>query len=494
MLSFVIMKKVAVIGSGIAGIAAAIRLAAKGYSVEVFEKNAGPGGKLSEFSLGAFRFDAGPSLFTMPHFVDELFHLFGENPRDYFRYQQIDPVCRYFYPDGTCFDAPATPELLAREISNATGEKEAEILRFLRKSKRLYQLTARFFIYGSFHRCKDFLNREFLRQLIYLPEYEVFSTMEKSLRTRFSDPRVVQFFSRYATYNGSNPYTAPATLHVIPSLENEFGAFLPEKGMYDITRQLVKLAERHGVVFHYNAPVTKIQVENRQAKGIVSADTFVPTDIVISNIDVYFTYRDLLSLPEKATAIARRERSSSALVFNWGMDKTFPALELHNVFFSKHYRQEFDHIFRQHTVSEDPTVYLFISAKKIPGDAPAGSENWFTMINVPANRGQDWEIITRQARENVIRKLETMLQTPVRPHIQAESILDPVKMEAATGSFMGSLYGTSSNSKMAAFRRHANFSPGIHRLYFTGGSVHPGGGIPLCLSGAKIMAGLIPSA
>ncbi|MEX8548291.1 MAG: phytoene desaturase family protein, partial [Mucilaginibacter sp.] len=312
--------------------------------------------------------------------------------------------------------------------------------------------------------------------------------------------KMVQYADRFATYNGSNPYKAPATLNVIPHLEQHFGAYFPDGGMYQITLSLVALAERLGVVFHYNSSVEKIVIEKRQVKGVLVGEErgaesggrkaqMITADLVISNMDVYFTYKKLLSeypklIPEKTL---RQERSSSALIFYWGINKTFPQLDLHNIFFSNDYQQEFEHIWKQKNVGSDPTIYLNITSKFLPNDAPHGCENWFTMINVPANQGQDWDKLIAKARANIIQKLSKALGEDIGKLIVCESILDPRSIESKTSSYQGSLYGTSSNSQFAAFLRHANKSSKIKNLFFCGGSVHPGGGIPLALLSAKIV-------
>jgi phytoene dehydrogenase-like protein len=189
--------------------------------------------------------------------------------------------------------------------------------------------------------------------------------------------------------------------------------------------------------------------------------------------------------------VLRQERSSSALIFYWGVKREFDQLGLHNIFFSENYEKEFRNIFEEGKVCNDPTVYINITSKMEAGMAPAGSENWFVMVNVPANKGQDWERLKKEVREMVVRKLSRILETDLSTFIETEETLDPLTIESKTMSYMGSLYGTSSNSKMAAFLRHPNFSKGYDGLYFVGGSVHPGGGIPLCLRSAAIMSNMV---
>ncbi|QHS54446.1 phytoene desaturase [Mucilaginibacter sp. 14171R-50] len=486
-------KKAVIIGAGIAGIATAIRLAVKGYKVEVFEANGYPGGKLSEIEQDGYRFDAGPSLFTMPQYVDKLFKLAGKNPADYFTYQKLDVVCKYFYEDGTRISAFADTRQFAGEIENKTGEPAASVIKHLANSADIYSITNHVFLERSLHRLQTYLRIDTLRSILRFPKIDPFRTMHKANKAGFKDKRVVQLFDRYATYNGSNPYMAPATLNVIPHLEQHFGAYFPEGGMYSITQNLVKLAEELGVKFNYNSRVDDIVVINGKAKGIRSNGQNIMADMVISNMDVWFTYTRLLSKypqlhPKK---ILNQERSSSALIFYWGIKKQFASLDLHNIFFSADYKAEFDHIWKRQDIFHDPTVYVNISSKLKPDDAPPGCENWFVMINVPANNGQDWDKLIAGARGRITAKISRLLGEDITSLIVNESILDPRSIEGRTSSYKGSIYGTSSNNQFAAFLRHANQSSKVKGLYFCGGSVHPGGGIPLCLLSAKIVSEMI---
>jgi phytoene desaturase len=483
-------QKAVIIGAGIAGIATAIRLAVKGYIVDVYEANSYPGGKLSEIEQNGYRFDAGPSLLTMPQYVDELFALAGKKPADYFTYQKLNVVCKYFYEDGTRLNAYADTKQFAEEIETQTGEPAASVVKHLANSRDIYSITNHVFLERSLHRLKTYLRWDTLRSIFRFLQIDPFRTMHKANASGFKDKRVVQFFDRYATYNGSNPYQAPATLNVIPHLEHHFGAYFPNGGMYSITQSLVKLAEELGVKFRYNYKVDEIVVINNKAKGIRSKGENILADVVVSNVDVWFTYNKLLSNhpqlhPKK---ILNQERSSSALIFYWGVKKQFPQLDLHNIFFSADYKAEFEHIWKQEDIYHDPTVYLNISSKLNPDDAPGGCENWFVMINVPANNGQDWNKLIANTRENILAKLSRLLGEDIGPLIVNESILDPRSIESKTSSYKGSIYGTSSNNQFAAFFRHANQASKIDGLYFCGGSVHPGGGIPLCLLSAKIVS------
>ena len=484
--------KAIIIGAGIAGLASAIRLAVQGFAVDVFEKNPYPGGKLSDFELNGYRFDAGPSLFTQPQNIEELFALAGEPMDSCFEYSKMPISCNYFYEDGTIVHAHADKQLFAKELANKLGETEKSLLTYLKRSERMYKDIGSIFLNHSLHKKSTLLKASVLKAIKATRLPYLLSTMHRMNAAHFKNPKTVQLFNRYATYNGSNPYKAPGMLSLIPHLEHNEGSFYPKGGMISITNALYQLAIKKGVSFHFNTPVDRIILQEKKVTGVVVNHENIFSDIVVSNMDVYFTYKHLLGDPHKSKKLLKQERSSSALIFYWGIKKEFPALGLHNIFFAKDYQAEFDHLFRLKKMYGDPTVYINITAKCEPGlQAPDGKENWFVMVNAPANVGQDWETYRAKYRAAIIAKLNRLLQTDIEPLIEEEQVLDPVLIESKTASFMGSLYGTSSNSKMAAFLRHPNFSKTIKGLYFVGGSVHPGGGIPLCLKSAKIMSEIV---
>ncbi len=448
---------------------------------------------MGERFLGAYRFDTGPSLFTRPDLVDELFTLCGRNPHTDFHYRQLPVVCHYFYPDGHTFQAPAGKEALALAMQQSFGEPAANVLRFFRKSAFLYRITAPVFLERSLHRLSTYLRPTGIRGILSLPFIDMLPSMASKNEKTFRTPYARQFFNRFATYNGSNPYRAPATLNVIPHLETVMGAYYPDGGMVQIARSLHKLAEQQGVVFHFNSKVKNIAVAGGRVSGLVLENgDFFEAALVLSNADVYHTYRHLLpvAMPKR---VAEVDSSSSALIFYWGVKQHFPQLGLHNIFFSADYKKEFEQIWDSKTAPEDPTIYINITSKCDAADAPEDGENWFVMVNVPAHDGQDWALVTKELRRRVIAKLSALLHVNLEALIEQEDVLDPVLIESRTSSFRGALYGSSSNKRMAAFFRQRNKSAQIKGLYFAGGSVHPGGGIPLCLLSAKIAASLTPA-
>jgi len=482
------MKKIGIIGAGIGGIALALRAAHKGYEVHVFDKNPYPGGKLAEIKLNKYRFDAGPSLFTQPDLVNELFELFDKNPSDYFHYQQLDTICHYFWEDGTQLKTYADPKKSIQEIATQLGEDINTIEAYFQHFKNGFEIIQPLFLEKSLHKWSTWLSKDALRGYLNLNKLGITTTMHSFHKKRFKNPKTIQLFNRYATYNGSDPYQTPATLTVIPHLEFHLGAYFPKGGMVEIINSLVKLAQEIGIHFHLNEAVEEIQLRNGFVSDIRTSKGNYAFDFIGSNSDITPLYRKLfkpqdIKLPEK---LLQQEKSSSGIIFYWGINKEFPQLGVHNIFFSEDYQAEFKSIFTDKTIYHDPTVYLHISSKVEKTDASEGGENWFILINTPHNIGQNWEEYVAKSKEFILQKLNRILGVSIEDYLEEEDYLDPQRIENRTSSAGGALYGNASNNAFSAFLRHPNFSKKIPNMVWVGGSVHPGGGIPLSLSSAKI--------
>lgn len=485
-------KKAVVIGSGIAGMAAAIRLRMLGAEVQVFEKNTYPGGKLTAFSLGDYRFDAGPSLFTLPQLLDELIAMTGRKPDECFPYYRHPIACRYFWQDGTKLTAYGDAHAFGKEAERVLGVPARRIVAYLTHARRTYERVGHIFLQRSLHELSTWLSADVLRALSSLHTYHLLGSLHRFNQKKLQHPKLVQLFDRFATYNGSSPYLTPGIMHIIPHLEHGIGTFMPKQGMHAITQVLFSLAKDIGVSFHFGQQVGQILTDiHSRVKGVRVGKQVIEADWVVSNMDIVPTYRLLLADKPAPERILRYPRSSSAFIFYWGVRRKHPDLDLHNIFFSDDYRAEFEAIFSGHHPYKDPTIYINITSKLVPTDAPPDGENWFVMLNVPANTGQDWHMIGQQLRHIVLQKLSQQLGYPVESYIDVEDTLSPVDIEQKTASYQGSLYGASSNGIWSAFMRHPNFTNRIRGLYFVGGSVHPGGGIPLCLLSAKIVQQLI---
>ncbi|MDZ7846428.1 MAG: 1-hydroxycarotenoid 3,4-desaturase CrtD [Owenweeksia sp.] len=423
------------------------------------EANDYPGGKITELRGGGYRFDAGPSLFTMPAFVDELFTLTGRNPSDYYEYQRKEIACQYFWEDGTELTAWSDVQKFACRAAQKTGVEALAVTNDLKSASQTYDAIKGVFLEKSLHRFENYFHKDVLKAMVNLHKLHLLSTLHEVNEAKLKEPKMTQLFNRFATYNGSDPYHTPGVMHLIPHLEHNLGTYYPKGGMHQVVMSLYQLAIDVGVKFYFNEPVVNIKVENSRVSGVQTRHAHYRADQVFSNMDVVPTYRKLLADQPAPERTLRQPRSSSALIFYWGIKKLFPKLDLHNIFFSNNYKSEFNHLSEKGEVYDDPTVYINITSKEDTQDAPRDCENWFVMVNVPPNIGQNWDVLIAEVRKNVISKLNRMLRIDLEKLIDYESTLDPRDIEAKTSSYQGALYGASSNNTMAAFLRHPNFNP-----------------------------------
>jgi len=479
-------KRIIVIGAGIGGLASACLFAAQGHRVSVYEKNSTPGGKMQQLKKNGYRFDTGPSLFTMPFQLETLFDMCGEKLENYLLYTDLKPLTRYFFQDGLVFDNYLDKEENAREIQKFAPESVDEYNKFLKRAEKIYHKTSHAFLFNPLYSFRDFKKLKYIDFL----GINAFSTVAQKVDKKITSPHLRQFFKRFTTYNGSSPYKAPATLNVIPHVELNQGGFYVKSGMIQIVEALVKLGKKLGVQFHFNQIVHQISVENDRVKGInLKNGTFVESDAVIANSDATDTILNLLS--DDAISNSRKakqskiEPSCSGFVMMMGCRKRWSQLRHHNVFFSKDYKKEFEEIFDEKHLPQDPTIYIANTSWSDPADAPENSSNLFVLVNAPyINGNQNWEELSEKYSSFIIEELERRGLDGLEKSIEVFEIINPKDFLELYRSNRGSIYGTSSNNKFSAFLRPKNKLRGIHNLYLVGGSTHPGGGIPLVIQSA----------
>lgn len=479
-----------IIGGGVAGLSVALRLRKRGDKVLVLEKNPYIGGKMNQYESKGYRWDTGPSLFTIPTLVDELYELYGRNPRDYYDYHTDDTACRYFFKDGTRVRFYTNRERLKQELAEKFGAKDtAAVDTYLDKSRDKYDSLGQVFLQNSIHKMGELPWGEVVKMAPKIPGMDLFKSLNKVNQKKFDDPRLIQIFNRYTTYNGSNPYQASGVYSMIAHLEQNVGTFFPKKGMRSIVEGLYKLGQEVGVEYKLG-----VNVQNCAPKGegfvVTTTDKEYQTKRLVCAMDCVHFYKNILQDNGLYEKYKKQESSTSALIYYLGVKKEFPELGLHNIFFSQDYEGEFQHLFNKKEIPVDSTVYVHISSKVNPEDAVEGGENWFVMQNMPAGaiiKEEEQEAIL----ERVLTRLEKELGKDIKPYIETKKVWTPKGIELDTGAFRGSVYGAASNAKTAALSRHPNFSKKYDNLYFCGVTVHPGGGIPLAIQSAKIVDKLV---
>ncbi len=486
--------KVGIVGAGLGGLATAVRLAAAGYAVDIYDKQPGPGGKAFEERIGGYRFDTGPSLVTMPWVFEELFQAAGRRLDDYLTLLPLETICTYFYSDAGPLRAYSDLDRFAGEMEAVIGEPAENVRAHLRYCRRIEQIAGELFLTKSLHELSTYVSGLFWRSLFRVGGIDPFRTMAQAGQRHFETKEARQLFNRYATYNGSSPYRTPATLNIVPSVEYHGGGFAVRGGIYAIPMALDRLCDELGVRRYYDTAVRRILSDDRRSVcGLEVAGEEVPYDAVVSDADAFATYTELLE-DDHARDFRRYrvlEPSSSGLVHYWGVSRSTGELGLHNIFFSDDYPREFAQIFDEGTTPWDPTVYVNITSTVDPPDAVGGGENWFVLVNAPHSNGQDWGAETARTREAILRRVSRALGFDLASHIDVEGVMTPADIEAKTDSHGGSLYGISSNSVRAAFSRHRNRSRRYRGLFLCGGSTHPGGGMPLVVLSGRIVAELM---
>jgi phytoene desaturase len=485
-------KTAIVIGAGIGGLAAAIRLQAAGWQVTLLEKNEQVGGKMYEIRQDGFRWDTGPSVITMRHVLQELFAAAGRKLEDYLTLLPLEPLTRYFYADGTRLDVTSNLTHMAEQIHALEPRDVEGYLRYLAYAAQIHRITGSVFIYDQPPTLASFARvplHEWLKA-------DPFRTMSAAIHAHVRSPHLRQLLGRFATYVGGSPYLAPATLNVIAHVELTGGVWYPQGGIYQIARALEKLAQEIGVEICTNSPVAQILVERGRVQGVQLANGDIRhTDTIIANVDVTTTYNQLL--PQHAIAARRVQRlsnyepSCSGFVLMLGVNKTHPELAHHNIFFSANYAAEFDAIFKTLIPAQDPTIYLAITSKTDPDHAPVGAENWFILVNAPPlSPRYAWEQHKNAYRDLILAKLAAR-GFDVREHLTSEVMLTPQDLARMSGAWRGALYGPSANNRFTVFLRPHNRCADINGLYFAGGTTHPGGGVPMVMLSGKVAAEMV---
>lgn len=488
----IVNPRYVVIGAGIGGLSAAVHLAAAGRRVLILEQAKTVGGKMGEMHVGGYRWDTGPSVITMRHVLDDLFAIAGRDMAHYLNLHPVEPLTRYFYPDGTVLDISRDVARTLAQIQKIEARDVEGYLQFLAYAARLYRVVSPVFIYDQPPRLGSLLKGSPLDTL----RIDGVRSMRQAISSFVRSPHMRQLLSRFATYVGASPYQAPATLNVITHVELNQGIWYPEGGVYQIARALVRLAEELGVEIRVGCPVRAIEVQAGQARGVTLAnEEYLPAAAVIANVDVATVYERLLPASAVSQGQVKRlqtaEPSCSGFILLLGIRGTYPELAQHNIFFSSDYAREFEEIFGEGMPPTEPTIYVAITSKATPEDAPPGCENWFVLVNAPAlGPAWDWNSQSASYRQLVLDQLAAR-GLDVRERIEVEKIITPVDLERLTGARRGALYGVSSNSRWAAFRRPHNRAPDVKGLYFAGGTTHPGGGVPMVTLSGKVASQLL---
>jgi phytoene desaturase len=481
------MKQVVIIGAGLGGLAAALRLRARGFAVTVFEAGSTFGGKMNQWVSRGFTFDTGPSLITMPWVFQDLYQAAGSRMEDHVELLPLHPLSEYVYDDGTRFTYTSSlPEWL-RTVKQLEPRDVAGFLRFQQLGARLYEVSKRSFLRRAPTERPGIAELGALR---HMPLRYGWGNYHSTVAAHFRSPYLRQLFDRYPTYVGSSPYRAPATLALIPYLEYAFGGYAVRGGLYTIAASLAQLCVQNGVTLCANSPVAKIETALGVATGVILANgERVPADVVVMNGDSLTLAEMLPGMPGQPPSTDAR--SMSGFVMLLGISRSLPTIAQHTIFFSADYQNEFADIFDRQQFPTDPTVYVNAASRADRRLVPGEGEALFVMANAPA-MGAKWDAgQTAIAKERVLARLKRGGFPDVTSVTVTEDTWTPQRIEQRYLMPGGAIYGTDSHGWRNAFFRPRNQDAKVRNLYRVGGSTHPGGGTPTVLLSAEITCRLI---
>ena len=482
-------EHVGIIGAGLGGLAAACTLAARGYSVTVFDKNDWTGGKAAILNEHGFRFDMGPTILTMPEVLKRLFLEADKDMEDYLDLIRLDPQWRCFFDDGSKLDLVEDISEMSKHIESfgGSGADTDGYRRFMTLAERLHEISERFFFWKPVEDLQDTfdfrknLDLKTLRDVLAL---RMGHSVADTIRSHVQDQRLAQMLDHFTQYVGSSPFLSPAVLCSIADIQTQGGVWYPKGGIQSVPIALTQLARELGVSFRPGEYVEKINTSSDRVTGIRTDSGVHEFDAVVSNMDSVRTYCELLDSPKKTiNKLEKREPACSGVVLYLGLEKGYDHLLHHNFIFSDDPEQEFDAIYRKGELAPDPTCYVAAPAKTDNSVAPAGGEALYILVHTPYLRDHhDWSEMFPEYRRTILRKLaKTAKLDDLESRINYEARLTPDMIHRRYKVLNGAIYGLASHGKFIGAFKPGNRSRGLEGLYLCGGSAHPGPGMPMAM-------------
>lgn len=485
------MKKIIVIGAGVAGLSAAVRLQKLGYEVTLYEKDRQVGGKMNQIKTAGFTFDLGPTIVMMPEIYREVFEFCGKDPDDYIPMKKVDPMLKLYFNKEEPIEFSNDLIELTKTLENISPEDTQGYFSFLADIYQRYTIAKEAFITKSFRGFWDFYNPKSLWAGIRL---RTFSDAYTSISKFVKDDRLRKSLAFQTLYIGVSPYQGPSLYTIIPMIELFYGVYFIEGGMYTLATSLARLFEELGGKIVYETSVDEILIDNKIAKGIRIGKEQVMADAIVCGADFPYAMKELIPDERKRgkytnKKIAKFEYSCSCFLMYLGSDKKYPEEHLHSIYFAEDFKQNVDDLFERGKLPDDPSFYLYRPSLMDDSLAPEGQEGLYVLVPVPElSKYEKWTEQTMQAyRQKIIRLLkEKTIFKDIDEHIVSETLITPKDFSERFNAYNGATFGLKPTLKQSNYYRPHNKFSAAENLYFCGSSTHPGAGVPIVMQSAKL--------
>jgi phytoene desaturase len=478
--------RVLVVGAGLGGLSAALRLAGAGRQVTVLERERVPGGRAGRLDLAGYTFDTGPTVLTMPQLIDDALGAVGERLADWLDLQPVRPLYRAHFPDGSTLDAHADPEAMAAEVGRVCGPAEAAgYRRFAGFVTELYRLEMRHFIDRNLDSPADLLGVNLLR----LASRGGFRRLAGTVGGYLADPRTRRLFSFQAMYAGLSPYEALALYAVIAYMDMVAGVYFPRGGMHAVPRALAAAAAKHGVRFRYRTEVVRVEVAGGRARAVhTAAGERIPADVVVLNPDLPVAYRDLLPPAVAPRRLARLRYSPSCVLLHAGSRAGYPGSAHHNIHFGAAWAAVFRDVIGRGRLMADPSLLVSCATRADPALAPPGRHTYYVLLPAPhLGAGLDWSVLGPRYRDEIVATLDRRGYPGFGAGIEVERLVTPADW-AAAGLARGTPFAAAHTLRQTGPFRPANLAPGLENVVFCGSGTQPGVGVPMVVVSGRLAA------
>jgi phytoene desaturase len=482
------VKKIVIIGAGIGGLGAAGLFARKGYRVTVVEKNANLGGRANIFETNGFKFDMGPSWYLAPDIFEHFFNLMGERVENHLDLVKLSPSYRIFFRNnGNPLDINSIIDIDAATFDAIVPGAGEKLRAYLKQSEYQYEVATQHFMFKNYDRIWDFFNK---RVMTEGQKLSVFSTMHKFVTKFFASKKLQQVMEYTMVFLGTSPYEAPALYNLMSHMDFNQGVFYPQGGFYELIKALARIAEKNGATLRANSPVEKIILHDGKATGVrLESGEVIDADMVISNADMWFTETHLLAKDHqthKEKYWRKRTMAPSAFIMYLGVREKLPSLIHHNLLFSEDWRKNFDDIYKDPRLPDEPSLYVCAPSVTDPSVAPEGKENLFVLVPIASGLEISEDEKERYA-DRVLGLIEKEMGVPdLRKKIEYKRVYTVENFASDYNSYKGSALGLAHTLRQTAIFRPKNKSKKVENLFYVGAGTNPGIGTQICLISAEL--------